>query len=415
MSTHNSLPAETPSGRKLDRPVVEDRLLRVLDCEIEEAHRRRAWPGWTPWMLLTATAALVWAGIGHMRDAHEPTVVTVAALATLLVVEVVEGVRALLRLREHDVPDSRVLVSGDLLRLERPALLIQVLYVGLIWWAMLSLAPGVPYPARVAILAWAAQLGLWALVAFGYSFWPVPVPEGVTSFSIWRLFGLGIPVLLAASALIGCGACLRHASLDGLQAGLLFGAAAGLFLKVANESQESPLFDTLVELRRDILLQRIEPTEAAERVRVVLAGMHLEDYVQHDARQMLRSMEDMRPALERFRPVLAAMRQQAALLSDGQVDRYQLQNMLNEWSEAGDVADYRYKRVARWQRRYELRLSMAAAISKLWHLPYEGQALTAEIKAKADPIMMELKQLLDEYHVVLERLEGTMRTAGMIK
>jgi hypothetical protein len=160
----------------------------------------------------------------------------------------------------------------------------------------------------------------------------------------------------------------------------------------------------------------IEESEAVQNATIILRGLKLEDYVQKDARRMLRAMTFLRSAVASFRPVVEDISRHTALFEQGAMpDEQSWNGLMAVWEEKGDEADRRYKHAERWQRRYNRRLEIAAVVARFWHLPYEGQAVVAQIRPQVEQVLGEYKQMVDEYRVVLARLEQALRQAGLLQ
>jgi len=405
-----------PRSGAPDRALDVPELLALLDWEIDHAYRRSHWPGWTPWALLTALGALLWGFAGRIENVTSPPMVFRSAAATLMVVEVLRrGRRLLERSRELD-DESRVLVSSETFGEERPALALELLYSGALLWGIGRYAEGVTPWVSAAVGFWASIMGLLAVTGLLYSLWPVPFPVGGTRLSPMRILMRGLSVMLPALCTIAWVGFIDIRSVENVRVGVLLGAALLVLLEVAREPGEPPLMPELVDVRRGVSLGSIGVVEGLDRTTVILRGLKLEDYVQQDARRMLRAVESLQSAIEDFRPVVDDIRRHVTLFERKQApDERDWFHLVADWEQKAAAADTLFEHAERWQRRYASRLHSAAAIAKLWHLPYAGQAVVEEIQRQVEGATTQYKSLAEEYRRVLAQLEQALRSAGVLK
>jgi hypothetical protein len=386
-------------------------LLSLLDREIEEAHREYGRPGWTPWALLTAGGALGWTFLRALDMVAAPLAVGMSALATVAVVEVAQRARAFLLPSAESTADGRVRISSDILSTQRPALVLELLCAGAIGWGIVYSRGHVTTLSSVAGLAWAGSMALLAVLGLAYSFWPVPLPDGLFVDSPLRVLQ-AIPIMLPFVTAVGLLAALRGLPLPDIRAGLTLGSASALFLAYVRLPEEPPLLGELVELRRRVALETIDPPEAVAALHVLLRGLRLVEYVQIDARRMLRALEELKTAGEEFGPVVDEIGRQTDALAVSGIEPASWKKLLDEWERRGVGAEVRARRFQQWHRRYERRLSLAAAMARYFELPYEGEALVAEIRPRVEEVTSEYRAMIKRYRAALERLQGNLKRAG---
>lgn len=390
-------------------------LLAILDREIDEAHRQAHRPGWTPWALLTALAALLWAFVNRMDHITAVPVVFQSAVIALMAIELLRRGRQVLTPSSDIEDEGRVAVSSEELGVLRPAIVLELVYAIVLLWGIGRFADRVPSWSVAVAMAWAGFAAFLAVIGLLYSAWPVPFPVGVSVTSPLRLLIQGVPLLLPTMGVIGYATAIAARGAEDIRAGLLLGSAAAVLLELAREPDAPPLVGELVQLRRRVSFGDFEQAEAVQRTIVLLRGLKLEEYVQQDARRMLRALESLRSAITRFRPIVAEISRLADELRTGSApDGQTWKDLLAQWEQEGELATKRFQRAAQWQRRYTRRLAFAEAMGKNWKLPYEGQALVAEIKPQVDGVTIEYKEMVDQYRVALERLKQALRTAGLI-
>ena len=117
---------------------------------------------------------------------------------------------------------------------------------------------------------------------------------------------------------------------------------------------------------------------------------------------------------DRFRPIVAEIvRLTEDLERDEKPDAEAWNQLLLRWDREGEDSNRRYDRFKKSHARYTRRLTLASAISRTWKLPYEGEALVAEIKPKVDQVLLNYKALLDEYRAALERFGAASKARGL--
>lgn len=388
-------------------------LLRFIEVELSDIRRGARRPGWSPWALVAAFAAIVWTFIPMVANGISPAAVR-AMLVALLALNLWRYLERLLAPASEPSQGGPVLLSNIELAGDRTQFLLAVIAAGYLLW----LVPGVSHEVAIAsvcgLVAWLILEVIVNAFGFLYSFWPVPVPSGAGGLHALRIIQLLVPVTLIVVAIFGYAASLGGIGVGNLQAGFLSAAGIAVLFQLAGEALEKPIVTELVRLRRAVYLDRLDLAEATRKARRLIDGLSLDDYVQEDAVHLMRALDELSQATTTFKPVVTQLADLANRLAQRElVHPNEWNGLMAEWDRKGEVADRVYRRVSGWRKRFTWRQAFALALARRFGLDYQPAAIIAEVEPELRQVLNEHGALLEEYQQMLARLSDALgRTAA---
>ncbi len=315
----------TGSNEKRDCEVSDiraDRLLNAIDFEIGLSERRNQRPGWTLWAIFGSLGVLVWA-LFNLLEQQIPSFNTIAVVA-LLVFLFFDSVRQFATICSpfSTSGSGRLWTVGSMIGTARQLILLHLLRAVLILylaWCERWCAPGA---FHAVVINYGFSFVFFA-VALVISFTDLIAPSTTASASRWvvkifELFGLA----LKGCALTGfLEAAIRWnlANVHSLRIAGLFVVGLWLLERISSPIHP-PLEEKLVDLRRNLALDKIDVPSAAGQFDVIVTGLKVSHVLQREVSNLLASLEssavDSQLAASEMRALFALI----AGLRDGKTD-----------------------------------------------------------------------------------------------
>jgi hypothetical protein len=277
-----------------------DRVLNILDFEINRITVDEKRPGWTIWALFGAMGTIAWLLISEWeRSQVSTTKVLQMFLAFSLVLESTGFIRIFANESETDTgPFFRFRLTSQVF--SRPTIVI---------WLSKCLGS-----ISIAIVAsrgvWWPQLGIVVLLqTFGVTLMIFLLvqnlrndPTGVggrllRGSKIAVLLGFLVSALIAALTVWAASGYFfsavsqlpKEMIMSCLKIGVLLVALVFVLEKFVGESKPQPLLADLLRVRRDLVFGRIDLRAAIRQADIVLDGMEAEDLFQKEISQILEA------------------------------------------------------------------------------------------------------------------------------
>lgn len=320
----DSLQAVTAPAGKLE-------LLQLLDSEIDHIRSQIEAPGWSPWALTVAIGYVLWLFLQELEGesisrADARTIVVVAVSLSLLLWAV--RFLATATRYEHGSSEGSLRFGWAPAKLGSARLgnLLTLLQSAVLAAATWHYSGDLPRPLVAIALAAYSLVFLAAALLVGISFSRFPLP--VADSRWWHkplslvvaLFFLG----LGASYLISLGAVPtpQHVRIAGLAVGVYYLARI-----LAGLDRTPPLLGSLITIRRQVTLDSVDLSAAAEQTEIALIGLRVSELVQPQIRAILRNLnaaaQETRVAAKLFEPVEANL-QQLLLLGQNKLHEAQM-------------------------------------------------------------------------------------------
>jgi hypothetical protein len=278
-----------------DDTKVRDTIFRLLIEEIKDLNEAERLRGWTPWVITASLVSICWMIVQDVwTGAYNPQAVHMIFLTVSISLALVMVIRGSLRDSSASTPGK-----GPLLLVHTNVSALTA-FVTAAWTGLIAFATYSFWQVRGRVIfavatGWFgfASLSLLILTIMVFARFPLPVktksPRAIAlaalvHFAIYitslvEIFRLNlIPVTTSRDIRLG---------------GLLALGAYGI-VTLAGSGNQNPMRQTLIELRRDLILGGIPINEALQRARSALQGMWLSDVVREDMQSLLKLISDVR-------------------------------------------------------------------------------------------------------------------------
>lgn len=273
-------------------------VLHLLDCEIERITSEQARPGWTLWAIIGSLVGVLWLTFSVWETGLlQADIILPLYIITSMLLDTVISLRSLNSKmpKRIDAPlrysigypsaESRLELVFHIARYIG-FLAIVFLYSSAIWWPKVLIVSA----ACVSVIA---IMTLLLIV----SFFRVPLP---TSLPRMPFINAVIAVSFLGTLIWGLSgytsvalASLQKTDISNLRMAGLLVTASYLVWLLARGVKTQPLLISLIEIRRDLSLNRIDVNTAVRQTEIALAGMQVADFVQQDISMMLKIIEQV--------------------------------------------------------------------------------------------------------------------------
>jgi hypothetical protein len=289
-------------------PLSRNDLADAIGFEIDSIHRRVNHAGWTAWALVGALAAIAWIVSTELRE-----FVVQETELLLVVVMMIMGFNSLeclvyalqpsvargggVRLRMFDTG-----FAGDRLVAVFLAVLGAVMAVAMFVHKFHSTG------ALFAPAYWYGFVSLVAASVLLLSFLRIPVVVRNPN-AVIKCIALGSGILLAIGAVsLASVALQRGVDLNHIRLGGLCAAAVVVVFFLLKQLTISPLLETLIQLRRDLMTGRVSLPACRERFEIAVLGMEAAGVVQDDVSECLAIYKHMSEIQDGTQERLTAIR-----------------------------------------------------------------------------------------------------------
>ncbi len=293
-------------------------LVQALTYDIDALRASRSQPGWTAWALLAGGGAIAWA-LATVWAKEQPVALEVARWSMVLYV----GIDLVRRLRNVLSPaprpggrTSRFRLMRDVFGSARPQILLFLVESLAAIWLVGQVWRTWPFHAAIVAVGWFGLEALMTALALVFSAFretfrelAVPAHPYGTKFS-----AISSSLLVAVLLYVLGGAAysvlvVAPADARAIRPALLLVALLVIGEILSGEVQDAPLLDTLVELRRNLLVGAIDVEAAAREYDISSLGLRGSDVLQGRIKRLLAISENLRADAVNFRKRLEDTRQ----------------------------------------------------------------------------------------------------------
>lgn len=270
-------------------------VLHALDKEIDSILSDRKRPGWTIWAILGGVATVVWLlfDVFEEKQISFKSVSILYLIFSMLLESVINFSLTLSTSETYSRKKSRrFFLSNQIFGSNRMELFISLIraisllsiavyYSNNVWW------PKVFY---VSLFNGLAALLFLMIIILGFLKLPMssPLIKLYWYHSLIHLFVLGISIwsLTGYYSLISINTTISEYRISGLLI-----AATYLIIMLSQGTQNSPILNSLYEIRRDLCFNKIDLNTAIYQIDIALAGMQFDDIVQEDVSDTLHLLD----------------------------------------------------------------------------------------------------------------------------
>lgn len=388
-----------------------DRLIKLLDSEIERIRSDDQSPGWTTWALLAAVATIVSIFLTEL-DNNDPNWVHVFAVFLCMQVSM-DILWLFFPRKEKDdrrQPIPRFEHTDSTIALARPLMcmfLIRLVFLIYLYFLLDS-------PRGILMAGFILWNGFLAAIVIGglvLSAMRLPVPtrmsQSTRSKQILNLVVFGIS-LVALSASVQIIRSLHPLpTVFEVELAAIMSAALLLLALLVKRRKSSRMLPALYEIRRDLALDRIDYEAAANQADIALSGLRVTDVLQDLVAEILEKLGQLDElSVTASQEVEALAKAENESGADASVQNSAIKNALR------DAIDRRFERAQKvLKQAAELAKRFSSQSSRLMRMVPESESEIEPLIKKFDKSIEEVKVRL---RTIRSRLEELTKTASEI-
>jgi len=278
-------------------------LINLINSEISQIESEQRRPGWTSWALLGALSSLTWLLVKHasLKSLDWQNVGLIFFTLTLTI-EFIRGLCMIFTLQDGHTPREPRFVSSPFYGASKLYFLALIFQGSILLFISIHLGRQIYIIPR--IFSWAVSIVfiLIGIVALVLSY--LKRPQSIYQKQSSSIFAGIILAFLMIIVLAGYwGVLIRSVSgLDqsNLQTATLLVLILYVLILLANIPKQSPILPSLVSIRRDLSLDRIDASWAAKQLDVAFSGMQVEDLLQDYVQKILNCEASINDVLKQM-------------------------------------------------------------------------------------------------------------------
>ena len=269
-----------------------ERITELLNSEITFIRSEYERPGWTRWALLGGIASTIWLIMDRVeQDSFEVMNVMTLFLAFSLMLYVLANLSILLdSLHADGISAGRFRVTNRWFAQSRAGLMVFLAHSIAVIAIANSVRAHVPWPFTAMVyvvygLLTCVLLLAFALTCFSYPFRLKPgSPRSSKVFDLVLIVGSVIPAVAYLDSVIRSPSA---ASVEDFRMASLLVVLYYLLRTLAGLRGKTPILNSLVATRRELLCGRIDIETAMQQINIALAGLEVSDILHEDVRGLL--------------------------------------------------------------------------------------------------------------------------------
>jgi len=282
---------EPESDGGLSARVAGDRLIALLDSEIDHIRAQQSQGGWTQWALLgSLTAILVFLASqaeNHSPDLMNTLFVLLLTALSLDFIKLTGPIANFESLSRH--PTRRFHLADAVFSPSRIAAFVRTARAIALVFVALQLQTTLSMFFVVATCLFYSIHALFGIIAIGLSLTRIPIYAAETSHVVVFYIIVVSPAVIALVGLVS--AVLSRSVMPAIpefRVGVAMAASLAILQWLAEGSSRTPpLIATLARVRREFSLGRLDLDSAKRQAEIALLGMTLTDYVQRDVENII--------------------------------------------------------------------------------------------------------------------------------
>ena len=279
------------STKEVDDATSVERTLHLLDSEIDHIRSTQTQQGWTSWGLVGALVGMFWLLSDELKAGSAEF--GIVALAIVLFSAGVDSLRWLIyqfwQWKSPAQQATRIRWSNEwfsgnelvfAVEILRSVAVLILAFFAPIWWPALS-------TFSIAYVWYLIMLIMWLALTRA----EFPIRQGFTMKGFAFVMGFIVPalasfVLYSTLAPPPVGDVVSSYRVAGIIVFISY-----LLLSLAMVTKDSSVLHSLIAIRRDITLDRVDPRSAASQAEIALKGMEVSDAIQKDVSPILSLVE----------------------------------------------------------------------------------------------------------------------------
>ncbi|NPU86413.1 MAG: hypothetical protein HPY65_18195 [Syntrophaceae bacterium] len=285
----------------------EDLFLRYLDSEITYLDNTLKRPGWTKWAIMGSIATLIWIIINRMAHGNYliSNIFAIVIFFSLLF-DTFMIIKVFLPTNRKSADDKRVILSIHALGSNRSYLTLLFVRAVLVIYTTYFLNNSLSLATKLCIYAPNIAIGLAFLLIILISYFKIPLPqyntrkkkvnvEQIISFLILLCLTIGIWGLL--DSIIEKRATFL---ITDIEIAMLITAIYGLLTLWSFNSQEYPLLNNLINIRRSLMFGKTSFEDAQRQADIAISGLKVSEYFQEIINDLLLDYQELDLCIEKM-------------------------------------------------------------------------------------------------------------------
>ena len=274
-----------------------NRVLALIDNEIDDLRSSDAVRGWTHWAIIVAIGTAIWllfkeieTGSFHIQN------VALLYLSTSFAFYAVRLIGSpIIGSESHSESTGRIRMTNQWFAAGRLRLFAYLVHFALLTAIAATTKDTIPGVLPLVAQAVSVLFLITLLLAFILSFFSIPISResGQNSTAVVASIILGVVILLMA---LGYVVILTRTdtevTVDDLRMTGLIVAVTFLLLILSSLRTNSPIRNSLINIRRSLALGRISIDSAISQLDVAIAGLKVQDVLQEDVSRLLDLFSD---------------------------------------------------------------------------------------------------------------------------
>jgi len=267
-------------------------LIKLLDSEINQIMAEQSKPGWNQWVLYGSIAAILWLLL-QTTVSKNISFNSVSYYFIIFNFTYVSVVMTLNIFNKNKQVRSSIILTEDLLS-NRTSILFEIFFTFIIIGLIFNIDNFV-LEDRFLIFSYFMLIIYIAVLVLGLLKLPVPIGGNKSMYfsaivnAIILLLLLIVPVVLNLNEIIENVIEKHNYNMDNIKLSVLLFALVFLIRLISKSKNENILLYSLIDIRRNLILEKISIDNAFDQTDIAINGMKVSDVFKEDINSFLNS------------------------------------------------------------------------------------------------------------------------------
>jgi len=300
--------------KKEDTQFAKKRILiDLINRETDQFAVEQKRHGWTTWALLGALSTLIWLFINQtpFTSANWQRV-GLLLFSLALTIDLICSFSSMFSTQHRNLPEEPRFVLTSIFGGARISLLIRLIMYSILFFISIYLKVHVFVVAKILVQIWLGLHVVMILIGLIISYRKIPISKfqisrraPLVSFLItapMTIFLIGYYVVLVNN--------FRSFSPSDLKVAVLLTLIGCVLVLMADLPITSPILSSLISIRRDLVLDKIDIVWASRQIDIALSGMQVGDLLQDNIKEILDYYDTINNALKKLTRTMEAIQKQ---------------------------------------------------------------------------------------------------------
>ena len=300
--------------KKEDTQFAKKRILiDLINRETDQFAVEQKRHGWTTWALLGALSTLIWLFINQtpFTSANWQRV-GLLLFSLALTIDLICSFSSMFSTQHRNLSEEPRFVLTSIFGGARISLLIRLIMYSILFFISIYLKVHVFVVAKILVQIWLGLHVVMILIGLIISYRKIPISKfqisrraPLVSFLItapMTIFLIGYYVVLVNN--------FRSFSPSDLKVAVLLTLIGCVLVLMADLPITSPILSSLISIRRDLVLDKIDIVWASRQIDIALSGMQVGDLLQDNIKEILDYYDTINNALKKLTRTMEAIQKQ---------------------------------------------------------------------------------------------------------